>query len=217
MKLMPGGQQCLIKTKRKYSVDEVFEIMKKANFDEKFGPVEFKKELIGGKSIVVPGLRKFTNIVKTSGKTIQVMQIKEEGLIGNIVGHVTEGALDTVKTIGLVAGLGGAKDNKEVMKTLAEEIEKLVEVKTGGCYTATCVYGSYDCPEVWMLRRYRDEVLANSRLGRGFTCVYYAVSPKLVALFGSKKWFNWLCKPCVDAVVEILRKKGVESSPYFDN
>ena len=27
---------------------------------------------------------------------------------------------------------------------------------TGGCYVATCIYGSYDCPQVWTLRRYRD-------------------------------------------------------------
>ena len=28
--------------------------------------------------------------------------------------------------------------------------------KNNGCYVATCVYGSYDCPEVWVLRRFRD-------------------------------------------------------------
>ena len=27
---------------------------------------------------------------------------------------------------------------------------------SGGCYVATAVYGSYDCPQVWTLRRYRD-------------------------------------------------------------
>ncbi len=31
--------------------------------------------------------------------------------------------------------------------------------KKNGCYIATCVYGSYDCPEVWTLRRFRDDVL----------------------------------------------------------
>ena len=25
-----------------------------------------------------------------------------------------------------------------------------------GCYIATCVYGSYDCPQVLTLRRFRD-------------------------------------------------------------
>lgn len=34
-----------------------------------------------------------------------------------------------------------------------------------GCYVATCVYGSYDCPEVWTLRRFRDySSLNNFRL-----------------------------------------------------
>ena len=36
--------------------------------------------------------------------------------------------------------------------------------KTGGCYVATAVYGSYDCPQVWTLRRYRDDILAKNCL-----------------------------------------------------
>ncbi|MDR0918559.1 MAG: hypothetical protein LBM93_04840 [Oscillospiraceae bacterium] len=31
---------------------------------------------------------------------------------------------------------------------------------SGRCYIATAVYGSYDCPEVWTLRRFRDYILA---------------------------------------------------------
>ncbi len=31
-----------------------------------------------------------------------------------------------------------------------------------GCYIATAVYGSYDCPEVWVLRRYRDYKLSKT-------------------------------------------------------
>ena len=33
---------------------------------------------------------------------------------------------------------------------------------SGGCYVATAVYGSYDCPQVWTLRRYRDDTLAET-------------------------------------------------------
>ena len=29
-----------------------------------------------------------------------------------------------------------------------------------GCYIATSIYGSYDCLEVWTLRRYRDYKLS---------------------------------------------------------
>lgn len=32
----------------------------------------------------------------------------------------------------------------------------------GRCYVATAVYGSYDCPQVWILERYRDYTLAET-------------------------------------------------------
>ena len=35
---------------------------------------------------------------------------------------------------------------------------------SGGCYVATCVYGSYDCPQVWTLRRFRDNTLAETMI-----------------------------------------------------
>ncbi|MDR2558970.1 MAG: hypothetical protein LBC86_05435 [Oscillospiraceae bacterium] len=85
------------------------------------------------------------------------------------------------------------------------------------CYVATCVYGSYNCPEVWVLRRYRDNTLSNSYFGRKFISTYYAISPKIVELFGNRKWFHRICKPFVNAVVLRLRKKGVDDSPYSDN
>ena len=53
-----------------------------------------------------------------------------------------------------------------------------------GCYIATAVYGSYDCPQVWTLRRFRDHTLAASWYGRTFLHAYYAVSPTLVKWFG---------------------------------
>jgi len=85
-----------------------------------------------------------------------------------------------------------------------------------GCYVATCVYGSYDCPEVWTLRRYRDSRLSNSWFGRLFIQVYYAVSPKIVASFGNRKWFNGLCKPVINNFVQRLLRMGIDGSPYSD-
>jgi hypothetical protein len=89
-------------------------------------------------------------------------------------------------------------------------------VKTGGCYVATAVYGSYDCPQVWTLRRYRDNILAKSFLGRAFIKTYYAVSPTLVKWFGETKWFKNLWRGKLDRMVEKLRAEGVESTPYED-
>jgi len=85
-----------------------------------------------------------------------------------------------------------------------------------GCYVATCVYGSYDCPEVWTLRRYRDGELSKSWTGRLLIKTYYAVSPKIVKLFGDKKWFNRLFKPVINIIVRALQGRGIDSSPYSD-
>jgi uncharacterized protein (TIGR02145 family) len=80
---------------------------------------------------------------------------------------------------------------------------------SSGCYIATAVYGSYDCPEVWTLRRFRDNELSNLWLGRCFIRIYYAVSPKIVELFGNKKWFSKLWKPIIDKIVRKLQKENV--------
>lgn len=88
--------------------------------------------------------------------------------------------------------------------------------KQGGCYVATAVYGSYDCPQVWTLRRYRDNTLAKSWYGRAFIRTYYAISPTLVKWFGETAWFKNMCKPKLDRMVERLKCEGVESTPYID-
>ena len=86
----------------------------------------------------------------------------------------------------------------------------------GGCYVATCVYGSYDCPEVWTLRRYRDYTLDESWFGRLSVKVYYAVSPIMVRWFGKTAWFKKMWKPFLDRMVANLQAKGVEDTPYVD-
>lgn len=85
-----------------------------------------------------------------------------------------------------------------------------------GCYVATCVYGSYDCPQVWTLRRYRDYTLAKTWYGRAFIRTYYAISPTLVKWFGHTEWFKKMWQGTLDWMVEKLQFKGVESTPYED-
>jgi len=87
---------------------------------------------------------------------------------------------------------------------------------SGGCYIATCVYGSYDCPQVWTLRRYRDNVLAESIWGRAFIRFYYAVSPRLVKVFGGYSPVRRFWKAFLDRMVDDLNEKGYQDSPYED-
>ena len=86
----------------------------------------------------------------------------------------------------------------------------------GGCYIATAVYGSYDCPQVWTLRRFRDLALRATWYGRLFVRTYYAVSPHLVRLFGNKEWFKRFWRKFLDRMVARLQKRGYETSPYND-
>lgn len=118
-----------------------------------------------------------------------------------------------------------AKDYEEVSNRIyllkpelkeQEEIKKNVHAEKNGCYVATAVYGSYDCPQVWTLRRFRDNTLAETWYGRAFIHTYYAISPTLVKWFGKSKWFKNLWKPTLDRMVETLNSKGVENTPYND-
>lgn len=91
-----------------------------------------------------------------------------------------------------------------------------LKIKIGGCYVATCVYGSYNCPQVWTLRRYRDYTLAKTWRGRAFIKTYYAISPTLVKWFGDTNWFKNMWKGKLDRMVAKLQENGVESTPYED-
>lgn len=88
--------------------------------------------------------------------------------------------------------------------------------KSGGCYIATAVYGSYDCPEVWTLRRFRDNKLSKIALGRIFIRVYYAVSPTIVKWFGKNLLFKkfWINK--LNKLVHKLNEHGYSDTPYSD-
>ena len=115
------------------------------------------------------------------------------------------------------------KIKSQLVTTLLNDVEAwlieamgIPQATSGGCYVATCVYGSYDCPEVWTLRRFRDNTLALSWHGRTFIRLYYTVSPTLVKLFGETSWFRRFWKRYLDKAVAHLQAKGVESTRYYD-
>ncbi|MBQ4401483.1 MAG: hypothetical protein II832_04905, partial [Synergistaceae bacterium] len=88
--------------------------------------------------------------------------------------------------------------------------------KKSGCYVATCVYGTYDCPQLWVLRRFRDDILERSWFGRRFITLYYAISPTLVKLFGGRKTITAHWRRMLDPLVERLKEKGIQDTPYND-
>ena len=59
-----------------------------------------------------------------------------------------------------------------------------------GCYIATMSYGSYDAPQVLILREFRDRFLDRFKAGRAFIAWYYRTSPTFVEKHRSKKWLH---------------------------
>lgn len=112
--------------------------------------------------------------------------------------------------------LAASKDHDYAKKALAKLNAGATSISDPKCYVATCVYGSYDCPEVWTLRRFRDSILSGSWFGRRFIQIYYATSPKIVELFGNTRWFSRLWKPIIDKIVRTLQNKGIDNNPYSD-
>lgn len=113
-------------------------------------------------------------------------------------------------------------DTQNEILAYSEKIKKYdtsyqgVTFKSGGCYVATCVYGSYNCPQVWTLRRFRDNNLAKTWYGRAFIHTYYAISPTIVKWFGNTTWFKKLWRGKLDKIVRKLNNDGISNTPYED-
>ena len=107
---------------------------------------------------------------------------------------------------------------EEAKQMFGNKVEKSSTTNSGekGCYVATCVYGSYDCPQVWTLRRFRDNTLALNPIGRIFIKIYYTLSPTAVKLFGDYNWFRTVIKKALDRLVNNLNKQGIKNTPYND-
>ena len=113
----------------------------------------------------------------------------------------------------------GMSAKKALLKHYVENIkifEPDYKCPTRGCYVATAVYGAYDCPEVWTLRRFRDFYLGNTWYGRLFIKMYYAVSPKLVKHFGHTRLFHSFWRKKLDTLVKKLNGQGISDAPYVD-
>ena len=113
------------------------------------------------------------------------------------------------------ASWNGIYNNNDFVSYLSQSSAAPKQAEQG-CYIATALYGSYDCPEVWTLRRYRDYTLDETMPGRLLIKAYYAISPTLVRWFGDTKAFRSICRKPLDRFVISLRKKGYESTPYLD-
>jgi hypothetical protein len=85
--------------------------------------------------------------------------------------------------------------------TDTEMQRRLNAASAEGCFVATTVYGSYEAPEVLVLRRFRDETLVRSRSGRAFISCYYAISPSLARQIKAQGAASRISKRLLDLLV----------------
>lgn len=74
-----------------------------------------------------------------------------------------------------------------------------------GCYVATMAYGSYDAPQVMVLRKFRDQFLQKFAGGRAFIQWYYKNSPGFVQKHQSKLWLHAVLRRGLDLFVWVLK------------
>jgi len=161
-------------------------------------------------------LKKIFEYIKMMSTMDFVFNPQQYGEIGgkkwtyNLIQSTMKAFLEELKQIQAV-------HNESFVQEMISEVEvEISKIAGAGCYIATCVYGSYDCPQVWTLRRFRDNTLAATWYGRNFIHLYYAISPKLVKRFGKTNWFKRIWKGKLDSMVSHLHAKGIEDTPYQD-
>ena len=88
-------------------------------------------------------------------------------------------------------------------KNFHDQKDKLNKSK---CYIATMAYGDINHPKVETLRRYRDNVLINKRLGILFINYYYKFSPFLVSKLKNYRRINLIIRRILDFLISRLDK-----------
>ena len=74
------------------------------------------------------------------------------------------------------------------------------------CFVATAVYGKNDCFQLSILRRFRDEILLNSFIGKNFVRFYYRIGPHVAANIKDRPVIRCFTKQVVDSIVFVLKK-----------
>lgn len=157
-----------------------------------------------------------SNICYTLGDELE-MQLNDTQLIKEYVPKLYKQGNTSMRKIPIMVRNGfDSRKVKEYSEKIQQYDATYNPTTSAGCYIATSIYGSYDCPQVWTLRRYRDYSLSNSFYGRIFIKIYYAISPTIVKWFGKKKWFNKFWKKKLDSMVSKLNTNGFDSTPYED-
>lgn len=136
--------------------------------------------------------------------TDEQLKILLGGLLSNSykfagIGFISEQTINNVD----LKKLSEERMEQRFRNMSSEALPKATKKKTG-CYIATAVYGSYDAPEVLILRSFRDNRLSKSLFGRAFIKIYYKVSPPIAVWMKDKTKINDTLKKILDFLINKL-------------
>lgn len=102
------------------------------------------------------------------------------------------------------AAKGRRAHQQYYLEGLAAAAERGVDWR---CFVATCLFGE----EAWQtiaLRRYRDEVLLRTQLGRHLVAAYYEVSPRMCRILRGLPWMQPVVRKLVDVLASAARRRA---------
>ena len=155
-------------------------------------------------------------------RTFKISRIREIDGISSTIETRTVGVVKTEYNPQSSNSIGGNNSKSSYSTTNTQQINVVkphsVNISTSsnsnsstqkrseGCYIATMAYGDYDHPQVLLLRKYRDERLMQSCLGRLFVKTYYFISPKLVKILRGHENINAFIRILLDKYIEWLNR-----------
>lgn len=98
------------------------------------------------------------------------------------------------------------RKNLQTISDVTSALEQAKKKNDSGCYIATMAYGSYDHPQVIILRQFRDNVLKSSWQGRLFIKIYYKLSPHVVSLLSGHKKTNIQIRKILDKLIGKMKR-----------
>ena len=193
--------------------DELMEM-----YDEEF--MNVRKSKLANSFIYVDCMRKMMSIAEKNKFSVRKHEIdaiknKEELLIFKFGAMVSDYAvkLDERKSGYSKQELSELKDymRNEFGKCRYLQLDRndqllINQTLKEGCYIATAVYGDYNAYEVIALRKFRDDVLKKTSIGRMLIKCYYSISPKLSIFMKNKKYINSVVRNVLNYLIKILER-----------
>jgi hypothetical protein len=105
-------------------------------------------------------------------------------------------------------GISGAKSriSRKVGIPLTRSGRQRKVGRMAGCFVSTAVYGGENAPQVQELRRFRDEVLLRTCVGRLFTKFYYWIGPYLAWCTAKMPFLKYTFRVFLDRLVQRIRE-----------